>query len=358
MKIGILTFYYCHNYGAVLQAFALRYYLKSFGHNVYFIKYQLPILSNRYTLFRFYLYKNQSLFIKSRIFIGTILNINLRIKKRKKFISFITKYLPEISEYSNDLDLIIIGSDQVWNPNITGGFDEYYWGDFSKKKGVPTIAYAVSCPSSVFTNSLVEKKLDNFVKIGVRESIIKEKLKEKYGINAELTIDPTLLLSSDVYKQFIHTRLITNDYYFAYNLTNNSNLKKISIEMSESNNKRLIDIKSKEYKACGPIDFINLIFYSDIMFVSSFHGTVFSLIFHKKFIFFPSNDERDERVLSLLTELNCLHLVYNKDFNFSNIRYDWLAIDKKINEIKKQSELFIHNTIKDEIYKNYKEQDK
>lgn len=349
MKIGILTFYYCHNYGAMLQAFALRFYLKSLGHEVYFIKHKLPILSKRYTLFRFYLYKNQPLFIKVRIFFGTLLNLWLIIQKKRKFISFMNKYLPEINENSNDLDLIIIGSDQVWNPYITGGFDEYYWGDYSKKKGIPTISYAVSCPSSIFTDNLVEKIKNNFIKIGVRENLVKEKLNGNYKINAELTVDPTFLLSSSAYKEFMQSRLIDNDYYFAYNLTNNSDLKNKSIEMSKINNIKLIDIQSKQYKVSGPLDFINLIYYSNMMFVSSFHGTVFSLIFHKKFLFFPSNDERDERVLSLLTELNCLHLVYNSELNLSNIKYDWAAIDKKINESKIKSEIFINSVIKNEI---------
>lgn len=53
MKIGILTFYFCYNYGAMLQAFALKVFLTRMGHDVYFIDYKPQYLSRRYKLFPF-----------------------------------------------------------------------------------------------------------------------------------------------------------------------------------------------------------------------------------------------------------------------------------------------------------------
>ena len=48
MKIGIITFQCAHNYGAVLQAYALKEYLKTLGYSVNIINYRPRYIVNAY----------------------------------------------------------------------------------------------------------------------------------------------------------------------------------------------------------------------------------------------------------------------------------------------------------------------
>ena len=190
MKIGILTFHYAHNYGAMLQAYALRKILLTLNIDVKFVNYKLQYIANRYTIFPQYIYKNLSLECQIKFFVRTILSLHEKVIRIYRFKKFQKKFLPEYEANSLNTDCIIVGSDQVWNPSITNGYNDAYWGVLYSK--IPHIAYAVSCPSIYITEKQVSK-LKKFKAIGVREQITFDKL-QTLGLNATLTLDPTFLL--------------------------------------------------------------------------------------------------------------------------------------------------------------------
>ena len=132
MKIGIFTFHCAHNYGAVIQCYGLQQYLKSIGHQVYVVDYR-PQYFDFYQSSHIEFSRTDGIksFIKAKI--SDLLVGRSRRKRREAFESFITKKLkltPYIAnnDYS-DFDAIILGSDQIWNPGITGGnYDEVFFG--------------------------------------------------------------------------------------------------------------------------------------------------------------------------------------------------------------------------------------
>lgn len=138
----------------------------------------------------------------------------------------------------------------------------------------------------------MKEKVNKFSHISVRE----EKLKfimEEVGINSPLVLDPTLLLTNDIWERVFPIRNMFNERYVLYYrlLRNSFNEKQVADFAQRLGCKLLIlegrprpTIKKDTISSANPIEFISLIKYADFIFTSSYHGMVFSLIFHKQFL--------------------------------------------------------------------------
>ena len=117
MKIGILTFHCAHNYGAVLQCYALQEYITSLGHKVEIIDYQPKYLLKPYSIYKFnkIICKNPIQFIKNIIW--EIIQFYYRRKRHSNFDSFI----------KNRLNL----SQKIRQQNIPNHYDIYIIGYIS-----------------------------------------------------------------------------------------------------------------------------------------------------------------------------------------------------------------------------------
>lgn len=339
MRIGILTFHYAHNYGAMLQAYALRKVLLALGQDVKFVNYKLPYIKNRYILFPPYIYIKLSRLNRMKFFIKVMLTLHEKLTKAHRFKTFQKSFLPEYKTNLSNTDLIIVGSDQVWNPTITNGYNDAYWGYLYH--GIPHITYAVSCPSKYITKEQIPL-LKNFKAIGVREQMAVAKL-QTLNINAILTIDPTLLLNRKTWDELLKKNSpIKKKYIFSYNLSAIKELDMLAVILE----KRYNLITKSPFKKSGPIEFVNWVYYSEYTLVSSFHGVAFSIIFHKPFVFFPNYDERDERVLSLLQQLNLKHCIYNGNLNTQEIpTINWMQVDEHLEKMKNESLKFLTSSL-------------
>ncbi len=345
MKIGILTFYYCKNYGAFLQAFALKKYLETLGHDTFFVNYKIKSLIKRYTLFPYY--KERSFLGNLKANFRAIFEIKNRSLRISKFNSFSKEYFKEKGIYSrNDADLIFVGSDQVWNPKLTYGYDEIYYGILAKKYNIPHFTYAVSCPASLLTLD-IKSYLSNFKKIGVRERELQSTLKKMFDVDSVMTLDPTLLFTVSFYNKLIESQPVAlkQNYLLSYNLMSNKSQTECAITYAKDRNLTYVGMHDIAFKTAGPLDFLSLIKNAKYIFSSSFHGTVFSILFHKKFMCFLSGDERDERILSLLEALKLEQCIYSKDKPlFPNV--NWVEVDKKMEDMREKSKLYITNILK------------
>ena len=157
MKIGILTFHCAHNYGAVLQCYATQEFLRGKGYDVEVINYRPYYLLHPYQLFNYrrVLCKNPIRLIKK--FIQELLLFPVRYKRWRAFEGFINEQLQLGSVVTNklpiDCDVYLIGSDQVWNPKITNGFDDVYFAQFPFAKAKKRyVAYAASMEAKKLKN--------------------------------------------------------------------------------------------------------------------------------------------------------------------------------------------------------------
>ena len=178
MKVGILTFHRAHNYGAVLQCYALQETLKGMGHQVEVIDYRPRYIEDAYKLSITSRLQTDSLgsFLKSVL--REFMLLPTRFCRRKGFDSFIHNYLSlsrEVigTQIPNEYDVYVVGSDQIWNRAITDGYDNVFFCDFQfEKKGRKYISYAASTEQASMAESdisVFEDRLSVFDAVSVRE---------------------------------------------------------------------------------------------------------------------------------------------------------------------------------------------
>jgi len=300
MKIGIMTFHNADNYGAVLQCYALQEKLKELYPNdeVYVVDYKCPKIEKFYVR-KFIILKPWSIiyFFKSR-------------KKHKKFQDFRTNYLNIGPEDFSKYDLIIYGSDQIWNPCITGRDLTYFGKYFNGEK----IAYAVSDGGEMKYDSEVYELLNKFSKISCREKSITGNIKKQ---NLQLIVstvcDPVFLLSKDKWLKIAELPKEQN-YILTYKVKDNVNFDLEAEKLGRKLNKKVIQIvyvkplRMYFYKGqhivegVSPEQFLGYIVKADYVLTTSFHATAFSIIFEKPF-FVLEIDSASERITDLLSEL-------------------------------------------------------
>ncbi|MCM2604244.1 polysaccharide pyruvyl transferase family protein [Rossellomorea marisflavi] len=235
MNIGLIAFQNAINYGAVLQMFSLKTKLEEMGHHVEVVNYLCDSVEKGNKLNRKpYVSKNAKLRLLKMLYLkGKYISTQKDWEEKyNSFKAFREKYLNLTESYTLDSDFksletydaVIVGSDQIWNPNITNGFDPVYFCTFSLDKKVKKIAYSASCGSiKTIENKSTEfyELLNNFDYISARE----EELSEFINIqsNSVRTLDPSLLLSKEKYNS-IAKNPVDENYLLIYKMQDNKEL--------------------------------------------------------------------------------------------------------------------------------------
>ena len=362
MKIGILTYHRAHNYGAVLQAYALKTYLTALGHNVVFVDYWHKEHEESYKLFSNTHFKRLKGKTKIKYLISFLLSFCRKSKRRKGFLMFINKYLdiPRNAKYMQDdflmdeeLDVIIYGSDQIWRNHITPqqyiGFDSVYFGS-NITDNVRLITYAVSMGIIDIQKEdeyFLKQALAKFSAILVRENKLGE-LVSKLGFLNNVVLDPVFLLNKKQWNKIINrSKPIQEKYILFYRLLPSEDAELFAKQLSLKTGFKLITItaiampfpKKNTFQTKNPVEFLQLIRNAEFVVNTSFHGTAFSLIFEKQFYTLGLNTNND-RALTLLSSINLKNRYINNLQNFDDtiedINYEEVRgkLEKHINQSK------------------------
>ena len=334
-KIGILTFHNVPNYGASLQAFALKKYLSQITDgSIYVLDFRCKGNSEEYVpknyMRKICCSKN---FIKATVkkILFSLFAKKSYSEKYEKFENFKKEHL-NITEY-NDVykacDCVFCGSDQIWNYDITDGFQLPYFGaDKSMPAETKVVSYAASCGDIAEFSQ--EKKdelfslVKNLNKIGVREDSLNEEL-NRNNISSVKTVDPTFLLSAQEYLSSFDVKENANSkYLLEYALRPSAELDELSKKIASRKGLEVIKIcgycKMSDEQGifnAGPEDFVALIANAEYITTNSFHGTAFSLIFKKDFnVVLPS--ARRGRIFDLLNQLDLQGRI-SEDFETADI---------------------------------------
>ena len=344
MNIGILTFSKGDNYGAVLQSYALGQWLRSKGHNVEYINYTWSTLRYRIT---------------SNL---TPLKKRFEIFRNKYLINFSKECntKEDLTEAIKEKDLVIVGSDQVWNPDITGYRAKHYFLDFVPYS-IPKIAYAASFGKSQWEwpelTDEVNILLQKFKSISVREEDGARICKKIFGVDAKVVLDPTFLINN--YDSLLRKPKYANRIVGFHFYPSNSYYKLLK-ELGQIRQKRILvmDLPSRhttmkvlEFSIspfCKVTDWLTNIAYADFVVTDSFHCLAFSLIFKRQFIFIATNSRLVSRISTLLDKLEIKNRVY---FNHQDAIdaiptltfIDYKKVDRKIEEYRTESENFLFN---------------
>lgn len=318
MRIGILTYHYAYNYGAVLQCYALQEYLTSLGHVVEVIDYRNSYVMSCYKNFNFAHIKRKNPIILLRNLYHEFRYYKVRKQRADNFNNFIKAKLNLVSIKAIQdfpFDLIVVGSDQVWNYSLTNGFDEFYWGDFSKPAITILASYAASMQDMwpVEFNDIISSKLRNFDYISARERSTANKLKVLApNKTVEQVIDPTLLFSVAQWDEIVEAPKINEPYLLLYQVNPSSKAVDIANHIAKERNLKVVSLSAESDGRNSPIcvcaspgEFVGLVKFASFVVCTSFHATVFSLLYKKPF-YSVKVEGSNARVETLLSSLGML----------------------------------------------------
>ena len=344
-KIGILTFNRPINYGAVLQAFALKTVLSSYTETD-IINYYCPYIEDFYNPF--------NNFIKG--IVRTVV-FGKRNKRFKKFIAKIsTQTLYDKQSIRNaEYEKIVVGSDQVWNYGCSGNDETFLLPDMDVKK----YSYAGSFGVSELPENEVpffKKHLADFRYISVREKTGQDICKNQLGLSSEIVLDPTLLLTkADWEKHFNVSPTAKKNYVllFAFKHTDtlHTTAKKVSEQLGLPVYTILVKMTEKfgdkVISNAGPKEWVELFFNASFIITDSFHGTAFSVNFNKPFYSFAHN-ARSSRLTDFLGALG-LQDRLNPSLENVNTEaiIDYSSVNKILEDERQKSFAFIEKIIHD-----------
>lgn len=325
MKVGILTFHAAHNYGSMLQAYALQQTVIALGHECRIINLRTPRQKKYYGPF----FTKNGLRPKIKALAYPAVAVN-DWRKCRLFERFLCNNLiltdteystsEQLRQASLNFDVIISGSDQIWN---TSCFDHEsaYFLDFDTP--AKRVAYAPSMgpdPEHQVDSALfpkLEKLLSRFDAISVREqrtaSIVSKILPEKK--NVDIVLDPTLLLPPSQWSRLAgDTPLVMGDYIFVYTPWHHKELYAQASTIADKTGMKVVCSSYHFYHqwhrnphfhfhtAVGPIEFLNLMKFSRFVVCSSFHAVVFAILLSKPF--YVLDGMSDGRIAPLLSTLS------------------------------------------------------
>lgn len=320
MKIGILTYHRSHNYGALLQGIALREVLERMGHQVTFIDYWPAYHRHMYALFSFHRMKTRRGIKGKWEYLESCIKYYVYRKERKNhFEKFIAEYIePYTSSVDEAYDVIVHGSDQIWRkqPELRT-FNPVYFGKHNIK-ATKKISYAASM-GILAKNDAEKSLLKNYIQyldaVSVRESGLKDLIKDLGRNDVRQDLDPTLLLPADFWIDKFKLKVRREEHYaLYYKIQDAFDIKELKT-FARSKGLKLKIIHSKaigkdtedNVTTASPKEFLELMYGADMVFTSSFHGLAFSLIFHKPFLAsFVKNAGRAASILQSLGMEDCL----------------------------------------------------
>ncbi len=362
-NIKILTFHNAENYGANLQAYALKEVLKDMDINPSFINYQDKHILKDYKLIR-----TNSL----KSFFSSLWYMPRNLKRKKSFKSFCDTYLDgktkkyyakeDIEKDITREDILVAGSDQIFNPKLTGGLSDIYTLNFAKEN-TNKIIYGASVGNDELlepNKEVYKEKLKDIECISVREENVANRLEKMLNKKVEKVLDPTLLLEKEKWEELVYKEKPVNldktKYILVYTLFENIEITKIADYLSNKTGLKVIHFrKYNAYKnelmsmyTKGPADFVNAFKNAEYIVTNSFHGLVFSIIFERNFyaLMPKSRGGRLKDLISLTgldkRAVNSLEDVKSKEINE---QIDYASVKNKLDIEKAKSMKYLRGGI-------------
>lgn len=370
MKILILTQPLVENYGGILQNYALQILLKRRGHDVKTLKTK-PILN----FYKFYLFRALSLvkhfllLISGKSHTGVIrqwLTQKEEATCYKQLAGFIQNNLdttPMVKSYSNfkkylDYDAYVVGSDQVWRKEYSPHISAYFLSFLPKICSTKRIAYAASFGNSRITYlkkhiRKYSELLQRFDAVSVREPSAKVLCREHFAVDADVVPDPTLMLSADDYRSLLgQYKDCAKNKLVTYILDETPAIRIAVEKFAAEHHLEVVRLRGtyfrKDFKSPNPekagIEFwLGAIESAEYVITDSFHGTVFSLLFHKKFYSFV-NYARGKDRFDMLGDIFGIkdRYVSSSDADINSAEApDYDIIEEKLINYRKTGEEFL-----------------
>lgn len=386
-KVGIVSCYFKHNYGSMLQAYATQQVLDNMGienetinidENVDFANGKKKYYMTQITNFTFIKSKLGMIKLKFDKKLKKDLgkNISIRDKKYKEFeqkfrLTAPYKTYNELTEKCKDYSSVLVGSDQLWLPvNVVADYYTLNWVPDDVNKISLATSFGVSTVPDKYKDSY-KKFLNRIDNLSVRESAGVKLVSELSDKEATLVCDPTLLLTKQEWMEIQQEeRIIKDKYILCYFLGNNIEHRKFAERLKEKTGYKIVSLNhADEYVKysdifadetpydIGPSEWINLIRNAEYVCTDSFHGTVFSLINNTKFFTFErysnknSKVSTNSRIYSLLEIVNLKERILSGTENVDDVlkyNIDFDKVNTKLADFRNESKAFLEKALNKE----------
>ena len=355
MKLGILTFHSVDNFGAVLQAFALQHYLESQGHDVEIIDYRPP-----------YFHGPKAWSWRPDRLIGRFFTD----WQSRKFEDFRRRYLKRTDPCRNTKDLeknlprydtVIVGSDQVWSPDVDRRreTDPIYFFRWDLASGTRKIAYAASFGTDRIPEQHVASVRDGLVNIdiiSVRENTGVQIVRELSGRDAKWVCDPVFLLAGEEWRKLASAPECRGKDLMVYMAPPMDVLRSVAQIMhtrviAPGWNVRYLLVRRLAISLPSPLRWIARIAASRGVITESFHGTAFCILTHTPFVYIcpsGSGNSRATRVVDMLARLGLSARMVDEDAavpaqlaNLLCTDIDWQSVENNLKLYRGDSQAFL-----------------
>ncbi len=367
MKIAHLTFHASHNYGSVLQAYALSKQLQLMGHEVEILNLRPESQRNTYRLIR---KGDRGLHLLFRWLIYPALRKRFRHYER-----FINEVLPITKqEYAStsslaqaDLhyDAYVCGSDQIWNPACQDFELAYYLQFLKKDDKAKRISYAASLGKTEFSAGQLERMrgwVRSFDYISVREPRGAALIQSLTDTPVHSVCDPVILLDKEYWKQMAVAPALKKPYILTYFLENNHGSRGLMEYLRRRTGFEVINLNEyirdfvkpyHRYYSTSPEEFVGLFMNASLVYTNSFHGTAFATIFQKPLITAIASNQataqnnNDSRKIDYLMRLglqNCLYTDGLPDVQLT-LKMDYSEAQQKLEAFRAESLRYLENAL-------------
>ena len=355
MRIGILTFHRAHNYGAVLQCYALQKVLATMGHDAVVIDYRQPYVESQYASFNWQYFLDQLVNFRLLTMLRYFAKVRKNVIRAAVFRRFRNRHLSVSSKCGSGqiplYDCYVIGSDQVWSLHCTKYADDVYWGQFARPAKSKIIGYAISSTIESLLQiggEKVKKHLHDFSAVSFREEAIRNQVASMAGVKGEMALDPTLLFTADCWHGLtenvpVQPSVVVYHAQFRY---------------ASQNVRREVDEKARQLARsldCGVIDLSNCITSPEYfvaafkqaryVITNSFHGVALALTFNKPMYAILCHDSLDERYKRLLAAVGGDAMLVDTDFVPVAKPVDYEPINVALAKLRSHSIDFLQHNI-------------
>lgn len=376
-KIGLVSVS-IHNYGSLLQTYAMQKILDNYGVENDIILFKSDPIKQIYRIFNLSFMKMKMKLYKRKLLTKVFYkNIYAGAAQRdREFSSFKSNYCrftakitarDELNEMGKKYEAFVLGSDQVWNPaNLEMDFYTLNFVPSDKIK----IAFAPSFGVSTIPEKQINKTkryLSRIQFISIREKAGAKIIKELIDRDVPVVCDPTALLTVEQWDEIKSSKIYCSDnYIFCYFLGANPLHREFANKLKRLTGYQIVALQHIDEFVegdlsfgditpydVGPQDFVNLISKAKIVLTDSFHGTMFSVYYHKDFYSFPryiegKTDSTNSRIVSILTLLDIPERLIKGNENVEGClqrTIDWESVQTNLNVFRDKSMEYLKDAL-------------
>lgn len=383
--IGLVTCYFHHNYGSMLQAYATEMIMQQMGLPFQTIACKAPIN---------YMQENKILYIIKKLLIADwrMRLGKMKIERAKKenpmfaknwevrnkafdlfaetffHVSPYCKNREELTKMADNYSAFLVGSDQLWRTDsVEHGYYTLEWVPDHIRK----IAYSTSIGVKEVPWFQVEKNkrfMNRFDHIALREQSACDLVYKLTGRKVPVVLDPTLLFTGEQWMEIQQQEPLTEGkYIFCYLLGDNPSQREFIKRVKEKTGCKIVALQqlddyipsdegfADEAPYVGPREFLNYIRNAEYVFTDSFHCSVFSILYKKNFFTFSRFAEGAKQSTNTRID-NLLHITGLEDRRMTkdktvdgviNYNGSFDGVDARLNAYRKSSMEYLHNALKD-----------